>query len=630
MGAVTEHLPELVSPSGIEQVDVLDVVEETNRVADELKADGADAVVLLVHEGAPTTQLETAIDPDNDFGKIVNGVNTNVDAIVSGHTHLAYDHNIEVPEWVEEGRDVTVRPVVSAGQYGYNLNKIRFSVADGEVGAVESEIVPLTEQNDDGDWVPLYDADQEVEGIVADAVETADELGAESLGEITADFNRAQQSDGAENRGGESTLGNFVADVQLDAARITDEETDIAFMNPGGLRTDMTYTSGGEEDPDGNVTYREAAEVQPFANTLVTMTLTGEQVVDVLEEQWQPDGASRAFLKLGVSEELTYTYDPEAAAGEHITSVTLDGEPLEMDGYYRVVANSFLASGGDNFTTLSEGVDVADTGQIDLQAMVDYLGENSPASPDYAQRAVGVQWMSDPEAVYAPGDEVSLELSSLLFSAGEPVAGSAVVSLAEQELGKFEIDPEVVDTTDEVGRASVSVTIPDDLGDVAAAQDGETMELLVSVPDTGTEVALPITVDAGDGGGDEGGDDGSEDGSEDGTDDGAEDGTDSGAEDGSDDGTDSGADEAGSDDGTDAGTDDGTDSGTDDGAEDGADDGTEAGTDDGDVAGTDDGGDLPDTGAGSSVTLWATLGLVALAMGGAAYAASRARTGAAA
>ncbi|WP_216853013.1 bifunctional metallophosphatase/5'-nucleotidase [Phytoactinopolyspora halotolerans] len=629
VGAVTEHLPELVSPSGIEQIDVLDIVEETNRVADELKADGADVVVLLVHEGAPTTQLETAIDPDNDFGKIVNGVNANVDAIVSGHTHLAYDHHIEVDEWVDEGRDVTVRPVVSAGQYGYNLNKISFTVSDDDgVSAMESAIVPLTERDDDGNWVPLYEPDEEVQGIVDDAVERADELGAESLGEITADFNRARQSDGAENRGGESTLGNFVADVQLSAARITDEETDVAFMNPGGLRTDMTYAGSGEGDPDGNVTYREAAEVQPFANTLVTMTLTGERVVEVLEEQWQPDGASRAFLKLGVSENLTYTYDPEAAAGEHITSVTIDGEPLDADGYYRVVANSFLASGGDNFTTLAEGVDVADTGQIDLQAMVDYLGQNSPASPDYAQRAVGVSWVSDPDGVYAPGDEVAFDLSSLLFSAGEPVAESVVVSLAGEELGKFDIDPEIVDTTDEVGRASVSVTVPENLGGAAAAQEGEPMDLVVTVPDTGTELTLPITIDAGDGGGDEdGSEDGDDSGSEDGSEDGAEDGSESGDDGGTDDGSDTGSDGGAEAGGDESGAEDGTDAGTDAGAEDGTDSGTDSG---GDASGAEDGEGLPDTGAGSGLILWGALGLTGLALGAAVYAASRMRAGTAA
>src|SRR5690606_16448774 len=119
-----------------------------------------------------------------------------------------------------------------------------------------------------------------------------------------------------ENRGGESTLGNFAADVQLWSLNDDDQDrgVQITFMYPGGLRADI--------DGDGT-TYREAANVQPFANTLVTLDLTGAQVKSILEEQWQPAGASRPFLKLGVNEALTYTYDPTAAQGSHITEIFL-------------------------------------------------------------------------------------------------------------------------------------------------------------------------------------------------------------------------------------------------------------------------------------------------------------------
>ncbi|WP_199521348.1 5'-nucleotidase C-terminal domain-containing protein [Jiangella anatolica] len=597
VGAVTEHLPELVTPSGIAALEVGDIVAATNESAAALKADGADIVVLLVHEGAPTTAFEDAVDPGNDFGEIVNGVSADVDAIVSGHTHLAYNHSVEVPEWVAEDRDVTTRPVVSAGQYGFNLNKIRFSydaAANGGAGAVvdvESSILPLTERDADGVWQPLYPADQAVGEIVTAAEDAAEELGAASLGTITGDLFRAAQNPTAdnptpENRGGESTLGNFVADVQLEAAQVTDPETQIAFMNPGGLRADITFGSSGEGDPDGNVTYREAAIVQPFANTLVTTTLTGDQLAQVLEEQWQPAGASRPFLKLGVSAGFTYTYDPDAAAGERITTMELDGAPIDPAGQYRVVVNSFLASGGDNFATLAEGADSTDTGQVDLQAMVNYLADNSPASPDLGQRAVGVNWVSDPDAVYAPGDEIAVDLSSLLFSHGEPADATATVTLGDTEVGKVDIDPAIVDTTDEVGRAQVRVTVPEaTMPDTTAAEE---TALVIELPETGTTVALPVTVDFGD-------DPGTDDGSENGDENGAENGDENGADDGTDDGADESGDENGSDDGAD---------------ENGADDGTE------------DGDELPDTGS-SGVLWWVIGGVAVLVIGGALFAVSR-------
>ncbi len=256
-------------------------------------------------------------------------------------------------------------------------------------------------------------------------------------------------------------------------------------MNPGGIRANLTYASSGPADPDGNVTFREAATVQPFANTLVTLNLTGAQVKAVLEEQWQPEGASRPFLKLGLSEGLQYTYDPTAAAGERITSVTLDGTPIDPEASYVVAANSFLASGGDNFFTFAEGANMADTGKVDLQSTVDWFAANGTASPDLAQRAVGVA-LSAPDADgYSAGDEVTIDLSSLAFSGGEAAPGAATVSLGDTELASGAVDPTIVDTTDEAGRASLTFTVPEGVY-------GE-QQLTVTVADSGTSVQVPIT-----------------------------------------------------------------------------------------------------------------------------------------
>ncbi|MEU8260861.1 bifunctional UDP-sugar hydrolase/5'-nucleotidase [Micromonospora sp. NPDC048999] len=495
VGAVTEHLDELVTPAGISMLDILDIPSTVNEVADEMKQKGeADILVLLVHEGAATTALASSTDPNSDFGKIVTGVNGHFDAIISGHTHLAYNHQIPVKEWQDANRPVTVRPVVSAGQYGYNLNKVTFAYDKNkhQTTSVDSKIVPLTQLQADGSWKPLYGPDPTAKAIVDDAVAVAQVEGSKKLGEISADFNRARQSNGTtENRGGESTLGNLVADAQLAGARGTDPSTEIAFMNPGGLRTDMKYAAAGKAN--GTVTYKEAAEVQPFANTLVTMTLTGEQVVQVLEEQWQPDGASRPFLKLGVSKGLFYTYDPTAPKGHHITSITLNGKKLDRTAAYRVVVNSFLASGGDNFFTLGNGADKRDTGQVDLQSMVAYLGANSPVSLKLAQRAVGVHFDA-PAAGFKSGDTVTVNLSSLLFSTNEPKDEKVSAKFAGQDVGVFAVNGTAdasTDNTDEVGRATVTFEVP-----VAATQGAPaTRDLVVTGVTTGTEVTVQIPLD---------------------------------------------------------------------------------------------------------------------------------------
>lgn len=137
--------------------------------------------------------------------------------------------------------------------------------------------------------------DPDVLELLQPAIDEAAVLGAVELGSVDADFNRAVQpnvdSNGdpappgtSENRGAESVLGNFVADVQYWSAN-QDTAIDIAFMNPGGLRKDIAFAPDG-----GVVTFKEAADVQPFANSLFTQTLTGAQVKQVLEEQWQPAG----------------------------------------------------------------------------------------------------------------------------------------------------------------------------------------------------------------------------------------------------------------------------------------------------------------------------------------------------
>ncbi|WP_162248748.1 ExeM/NucH family extracellular endonuclease [Agromyces sp. Root1464] len=481
VGAVTDELSSLVSPAGIADITVEDPTEAINRVADQL-SDGnrengeADIIVALVHEGAATTDKSSAVDADSRFGEIVLGVDANVDAIVSGHTHLAYNHVVTSAD--SELFDHAPMPVISSGQYGERFSKMDIQWdRKTKTFTMKNEIYSLMDGT-----TALFPDDVAVKPIVDDAVAVANELGSVVLGEAEADFGRAVASDPAgassfpENRGGESTLGNLVADVQRWALNVDGTRAvDITFMNPGGLRADLA---------SGEVTYREAANVQPFANTLVTVNLTGAQVKKVLEEQWQPAGASRPFLKLGVNKELTYTYDPTAPAGSHITEILLNGEPIDPASNYLVGANSFLAAGGDNFTTLGLGTGRADTGKIDLESMVDYFGVNPEIAPDNAQRAVGVDVEGD--GVYAPGESVSVKLSSLDFSRTEPAAGTVVVSFGGAQLDTSPVDRAYTATLDEIGKATMQFVVP-------AGTSGPT-RFDITVPSTGTTSSFVLNV----------------------------------------------------------------------------------------------------------------------------------------
>ncbi len=492
VGAVTEHLPELVSPAGISDLEVEDVVASANRTADRLKAQGADLVVLLVHEGASGTDCAAMDDdPSSDFGSIIDGVDGNVDAIISGHTHLAYDCRFPVDAWA--GRPVTERPVVSAGQYGYNLNQLTFSVdpATGQPLSLTTSLLPLTTKNADGSYTANYPADPATTTIVDDAVAEADVEGAKPLGDVAGPFQRATKADGStENRGGESTLGNLVAEVQRWATHSQNTgAARLAFMNPGGLRADMLGTTPG--DYPSTLTYKQAATVQPFANTLVNMDLTGKQIQTVLEQQWQPAGASRPFLRLGTSKGFRYTYDPGAEAGHHVTGMWLHGTPVQAARTYSVTANSFLAAGGDNFTEFAEGTARQDTGQTDLQAMVDYMArfaEGPALHVDHRQHAVGVQFPEGAPTWYHPNGTVSFDLSSLAFTGpGDRHDASLEVSLGDRLLGTFPVDNTSGDDGyDEYGTAAVRVTLP--------VRSLGRRKLTVSGDTTGTKVTVPVRV----------------------------------------------------------------------------------------------------------------------------------------
>ncbi|QIG40832.1 bifunctional metallophosphatase/5'-nucleotidase [Microbacterium sp. 4R-513] len=514
VGAVTEELPSLVSPGGIADIDVKGIVSSVNTEAADLVANGADLVVMLVHEGAPSTDCAT-MDDSGKWADIINGISPDVDAIVSGHTHLQYNCSFPVAQWAAENRAVTDRPVVSAGQYGTNLNQLIYTVdAAGNVTAKSQNVLALAG----------YPADAGVASIVAAAKSQADVLGAQPLGQIAGAFNRAQLSSvdpktglPIENRGGESTLGNLVAEVQRWATEQPESgAAQIAFMNPGGLRADMTGTDPGNGSYPRTLTYKQAAVVQPFANTLVNLQLTGAQIKTVLEQQWQRtiyNGVpTRPFLRLGVSDGFEYTYsqqivteaqqddpatpkdeslEPVVAPKGTITGMWLNDEPIDLAATYSVTVNSFLSTGGDNFRELAKGTAKRDTGKIDLAAMVDYMATFAATTPlpvDYAQHAVQVQFPADAPAQYELGSTVKFDVKSWSMSTAVDVKDqSVVVSLGDRVLGSFPLDNAIGTAPyDDYGMTSVSVTLPAD-APVGATQ------LTLTGASTGTSIVVPLT-----------------------------------------------------------------------------------------------------------------------------------------
>lgn len=503
VGAVTEHLNELVSPGGIKDLVINDIATAVNAEATTLKADGAKIVVLLVHEGYATTDCTAELaNSTSDFGKVVSALNADVDAVISGHTHLEYDCSQPVSAWA--GRAVTERPIMSAGQYGYGLDQLNFTVnSAGVVTKVETTNLHLTVEVPDPanpgktKWIPNddYASDAATEAIVADAVANAEVLGAKSLGKIAGPFYRANLADGSENRGGESNLGNLVAEAQRWATRSkTTGSAQIAFMNPGGLRADMV--GNNEKGYPATLTYKQAATVQPFANTLVNMTLTGKQIKKVLEQQWQPEGASRPFLRLGVSAGFTYTYVEKAKAGQHVIAMYLNGKKIKPKQKYSVTVNSFLSTGGDNFAELANGANMRDTGQTDLAGMVDYMAAKASGKKalkvDNSQRSLAVKFPKKAPKAYKAGDTLKFTVGSLTFPAptdADRVHDKKVrLKMGKKVLGTFKVSGlDSTDPFDATGTATIKVKLPKT---IKKAKKSVTIEGV----QTGTSIKVKLTI----------------------------------------------------------------------------------------------------------------------------------------
>lgn len=515
VGVVTEETPTLVTPSGIADLDFGDPVEALNRVTAQLQdgdpANGeADVVVGLVHEGASAgtpdgATLEEEVAAGGAFADIVNETDARVAAIFTGHTHKQYAWDAPVP-----GVPGKTRPIVQTGNYGEFIGHVSLTVdtTTHEVTAYTAQNVART-TTDDATLVATYPRVAEVKTIVDAALKQADIIGAQPVGEVTADITTAfaggsytgpggtyvgsgpLPTTGRDDRASESTLGNLVADSLL--ATLSDPArggADIGVVNPGGLRNELFHNG------DGVITYAEANAVLPFVNNLWTVTLTGEQVVEMLEQQWQTnlDGTrpSRPYLALGLSDNVSWTAataDPLAAPGSNVSSVTINGEPIDLAGEYRVATFSFLATGGDNFRVFTDGTDPRDSGLVDRDAWIAYLKESSPVSPSFDRSRVVVDALPGPVAA---GSDVSVGLSGLdLTSLGSPANTSVDGYLVAADATFDPANPGTPVGTASVtgGAATLTATVP------AGAAAGD-YDLWVVAEPSGTTARIPVTVEA--------------------------------------------------------------------------------------------------------------------------------------
>ena len=345
IGMTLKNTPAIVTPSGVAGLTFKDEAETVNALVPKLKAQGIESIVVIVHEGA--TQLGGLNECKGVSGAIVDIVkrlDPAVDAIVSGHTHQAYNCQIN-------GKLVT-----SANQYGRMISEIDLTLDPKTRDVIKSSAKNIVVTND----------------VAKDAAQTAiitkydalvKPLENRVVGTIAGSLLRAA------NAAGESTLGDVIADAQLAATSgATVGAAQIAFMNPGGVRADLIPVAG-------QVTYGQLFTTQPFGNTLVSMTLTGAQIKELLEQQFagytNNQTSNRILL---VSNGFSYSWDSTLAAGQKVdaANIKLNGVALSSVMNYRVTVNNYLASGGDLFTVLTKGTNILGGAQ-DVDALEAYI-----------------------------------------------------------------------------------------------------------------------------------------------------------------------------------------------------------------------------------------------------------------
>jgi 5'-nucleotidase len=350
IGLTLEGTPDVITPAARAGISFKDEAETVNALVPKLKAEGVEAIVVLIHEGGFTIgALDDCHGLSGTIAEIVPKFDKAVDVVVTGHTNGIYICTLD-------GRLVT-----SAGAYGTRLTDISMLIdpKSGDVIGKSARDVVIRQD--------AWAEDPAQIELIAAYKKQAEPLMNRPVGQITAEITRRNGADG------ESALGDLIADAMLEAARRQAGKVDIAFMNPGGIRADLPFHDNGPEK--GQVTFGDIFAAQPFGNELVVLTLTGADIQTILKQQYQPSGNNI----LQVSDGFTFTWRQPTGQPIEIVpgSVKLNGQALVATQSYRVVTNNFLVGGGDSFAGFKAGTDRVTIGG-DVDALETWVKAHSP------------------------------------------------------------------------------------------------------------------------------------------------------------------------------------------------------------------------------------------------------------
>jgi 5'-nucleotidase len=381
IGEVLESTPTIVTPTGVAGLTFQDEADAANRAAAELAARGVKVPVLVIHQGGFQT-AGAALNgcagnlAGSDIAEIAGRLDPSIKVIVSAHTHAEYRCTITIGG--------VTRLITSASSFGRVLSDITLTIDDKTdklISAGANNIIVDNALNAPGPGVvrqaDTSKEDPQVAAVVNQYVTAAAPLANQVIGRIQGDLTRTPSPYG------EQPLGDVIADAQLVATQPASlGGAQLAFMNPGGIRADLRVNdiSSGGEAP-GEVTYGEAFTVQPFGNSLVTKTMTGDMIRRLLQQQFQGCGGTAPPAGRFLQISYTFKYEQAAAAATcagKIGRMWVDGVEVTPTDSFRVTMNNFLATGGDGFTVFNEGTNALGGAQ-DIDAFVAAFHAAEPA-----------------------------------------------------------------------------------------------------------------------------------------------------------------------------------------------------------------------------------------------------------
>ena len=442
IGMTLQATPTIVTPTGVAGLSFRDEASTVNALVPRLKAMGIESIVVLVHQGGfqntltgvsnqPITSdingctgdLKNADGTDSDIRALVKQLDNAVDLVISGHTHAAYNcsastvdvrgASLATATYTPRATGVPNKanrlvPVTSSSAFGRVLTEV-----DVTINPVTRDITAVNARNvlvDRTDAAIVADiaANPAVKNVVDAYSVAVSPLASAVIGTIVSAVNNTTDD------GGMRPAGALIADAQLQATQPAGVgNAVIAFMNPGGVRDQGFVDYVAPVVYPYDVTYGDAFRVQPFGNSLVTMTLTAQQIKNLLEQQfagclgqstqrilqissgfqyaWRPSAPapSASFSNPGCNFIRSVSFTPTDLSNPTAPASTGPTEQLVINGVvqnptkpYRVTVNNFLATGGDGFTTLLGGTNVLGGAQ-DIDALVAYLSEFKSRSIPY-------------------------------------------------------------------------------------------------------------------------------------------------------------------------------------------------------------------------------------------------------